>query len=305
MVRFVSNIAFCMLPLLCVFLFVDPALNESQADTEGESAIATEAFSANLVLFPSVDLYPKYLADPRRPSLSLTRMHFSNTEIYEAGRTRWGLRIGARVALLRFDGNGDPDDDLQLDIEAGFIGHFDSDHHTDNIGWDGIHGLHLSWMPLKGIALRFGTLHDSSHVGDEYAERTGRERIRYTRAEWLLGVSWSFFEKWRTYAETGYAYDVRNKDLMEPFRLQYGLEYMSPDSLWKGRLGWYAAADISSYEENDWDMNMTIQAGLILPVKDRSRNYRFGIEYYKGRSLFGEFFLDDEKYLSVGVYFDL
>jgi hypothetical protein len=206
---------------------------------------------------------------------------------------------------LRFYRNGNPDGGLQLDIEAGFVGQFDMEHGEDNIGWDGIHGLQVTWMPLEGIALRFGTLHDSSHVGDEYAERTGRQRIEYTRAEWLLGVSWSFFDRWCAYAETGYAYDNRNEELMEPLRIQYGLEYVSPNRFWKRRLGWYAAADVSSYEENDWDMNTTIQAGLIMPIKGRSSKYRLGIEYYNGRSHIGEFFLNSEKYLSLGLWFDL
>ncbi len=332
-----------MLHLLYVFLFSDLVLCESQAGTEGVSRITTEAFTPKLetgegrggagdvssdteeesptyrvqnrtvslrngqhvILFPSGDLYPEYIADPQRPSLSIMRMHFPDTGIYEAGKTRWGLRLGARIGLLRFYWNGDPDDCLQLDVEAGFVGQFDIDHDADNIGWDGIHGLQLSWMPLEGIALRFGIRHDSSHVGDEYAERTGRQRIKYTRGEWLLAASWSFFEKWRAYAETGYAYDVRNEDLMEPLRIQYGLEYVSPHSLWKDRLGWYAASDVSSYEENGWDINATIQAGLILPMKDRSHHCRFGIEYYNGRSHIGEFFLNDEKYLSIGFWFDL
>ena len=55
----------------------------------------------------------------------------------------------------------------------------------------------------------------------------------------------------------------------------------------------------------DWNLNNTIQVGLIFPAKDLSRNYRLGIEYYNGRSHFGEFFQDYEKYLAVGFWFNL
>jgi hypothetical protein len=259
----------------------------------------------NIILTPAGDLYPKYMADPRHPTFSIMRMRFSNSDIDDAGNLRWGLRLGARFGLLRFHKDGDKNHGLQVDIEAGFIGQFDIDNSTDNIGWDGIYGLHLAWAPAGGIAFRLGTLHNSSHVGDEYAERTGRVRIKYTREEYVFGVSWSFEEKWRAYAEAGYGHVLRNDDLMEPWRVQYGLEYVSPHGFWHGRLGWYAAADVSSYEESDWDINTTLQAGLILPVIQLSRNYRLGLEYYSGRSHFGEFFQDDESYLSLGLWFDI
>jgi hypothetical protein len=292
----------------------DAGQNESQTgpDTERETArpfIWNRTIQLksgwNMVLTPSGNLYPKYMADPRSPTFSIMRMRFSNTDIDDAGKSRWGLRLGARFGLLRFYKDGDKDHGLQLDTEAGFIGQFDIDNSADNIGWDGIYGLHLAWAPVGGLAFRLGTLHDSSHVGDEYAERTGRERIKYTREDWVFGLSWCFKEKWRAYAEAGYGRVLRNDDLMEPWRAQYGLEYVSPESFWLGRLGWYAAADVSSYEENDWDMNTTLQAGLILPVIQLSRNYRLGMEYYSGRSHFGEFFQDDEKYLSMGIWFDI
>jgi hypothetical protein len=38
---------------------------------------------------------------------------------------------------------------------------------------------------------------------------------------------------------------------MEPWRLQYGMEYVSPKSFWNQRFGWYAADDVSTFEEND------------------------------------------------------
>lgn len=259
----------------------------------------------NMVLSPAGDLYHRYIADPYSPSFSIMRMSFSKTEINEAGKSRWGLRLGTRFGLLRFHKDGDPNHGFQLDIEAGCIGQFDIDNNWDNIGWDGIYGIQLAWAPFGGFAFRFGTLHDSSHVGDEYAERTGRERINYTREDWILGGSWYFTKKWRIYAEVGYARELRNEDLMDPLRVLYGLEYVSSDSFWKGRLGWYAAANVSSYEENDWNLNNTIQVGLIFSAKDLSRNYRLGIEYYNGRSHFGEFFQDYEKYLAVGFWFNL
>ena len=64
--------------------------------------------------------------------------------------------------------------------------------------------------------------HLSSHVGDEYAERTGRRRIAYTRNELAGGISERIGERWRAYGEIGWGYSKKNDNLQEPGRLQGG-----------------------------------------------------------------------------------
>ena len=191
-----------------------------------------------------------------------------------------------------------------MDVEAAFLGQFDADHSQDNIGWDGIWGLALTWADGAGLAAKLATQHDSSHVGDEYAERTGRERINYTRAEVVFGLSLAFFTQWRVYGEAGYAYDMRNVELQEPWRVEGGLEFEDAHRFWKGRLGYYAAIDVTAYEESDWHSDITLQAGLLLPVTGLVRTYRFGLEYRDGRSIIGEFFQDKETSWALGLWVD-
>jgi hypothetical protein len=70
-------------------------------------------------------------------------------------------------------------------------------------------------------------------------------------------------------------------------------------------MGWYAAADCSFYQENDWRGNISLQLGLVIPQDDIGRRYRFGVQYYRGRSVIGEFFQNDEASLSAGFWWDL
>jgi len=254
---------------------------------------------------PADDLYPRYVADPRRSNFSIGRLSFSETEIPAAGDTRFGLRVGGRYGVLRLHRKGDADYGFQIDVEGGFLAQFDLDNHTDNIGWDGIYGLQLAWARPGGVALRAGVFHDSSHVGDEYAESTGRTRINYTRQEFLAGASWRFLPLWRTYVEGAWAFDLRNEELMEKWRAQTGVEFESPATLWGGRAAVYVAADASFFQEDDWSANVTIQTGLLFHVQELARYYRFGIEFYDGRSHIGEFFQNEERYVSLGVWFDL
>jgi hypothetical protein len=254
---------------------------------------------------PGSDIFPRYIANPLRPMISLSRINLSESKIPGAGDNRYVFRLGGRYGFLRIHPTGEPNRGFQLDLEGAFLGVFDIENSLDNIGWDGLYGILFSWANGRGLALKFGTKHDSSHVGDEYAESTGRKRINYTREEILLGVSLSGFKYWRIYGEGAYGWDLRNKAVQERWRVEGGIEFQDAERWWDGSAGYYAALDVTSYEENDWHPDVTIQAGLVLPVKKRFRTYRLGLEYHNGRPLIGEFFQIKEKYFAIGLWMEL
>ena len=273
---------------------------------DGPSRVAGDDGSRwSPLLSPATDLFPRAVADPRRSGLAFTYNHFTRSGNVAAGDDRVTIRLGGSYGLIRVHPEGEPERGYQLDIGANFLGRFDLDHSLDNIGWDGLYHFSAAWGDGRGLAVKFGTFHDSSHVGDEYAERTGRKRIGYTREEVALGVSDTFARHWRLYGEAGRAYHLSNKALMEPWRAQAGLEYQSPLLFGQGSMGWYAATDCSFFEEDDWRANAGLQLGVVLPRDDIGRRYRFGIEYYSGRSIIGEFFQDRESYLAAGIWWDL
>jgi len=159
-----------------------------------------------------------------------------------------------------------------------------------------------TWKPTRDLGFRFGRLHDSAHVGDEYAERTGRTRLGYTREEWVLGASWRVARAWKVYAEGGYApgVDVPLRDM----RMQVGGQWTDDRRFWSGLANWYAALDVQSYEETDWDLRRSAQVGIMWPLGEGRRRYRFAVEVVDGPSVLGEFFLEDETTIGVGWYFD-
>lgn len=259
----------------------------------------------HLCFSPPGDLFPRALADPRRPMFAFVHQSVGEVTIPDSGDTRYGVRLGGRHAFARLSPADRPGRGFELAAEGAFSGLFDADNDTDNIAWDGLYGLHVAWAAGERLALRLALAHDSSHVGDEYIERTGRERIRYTREELGLGASWRLARDWRIYGEAAHGHDLRNETLMEPWRAQSGLEYSPPPRLSGGWLGWYAACDLGAYEEDDWELNVTAQAGLHAPVPALGRSYRVGLEYSAGRSHHGEFFFQRERYVGFGFWLDL
>jgi hypothetical protein len=225
-----------------------------------------------------------------------------DSEIPEAGNQRFNIRIGGRIGLVRFHPENDPTRGWQIDVSVGFSGQFDIDSSLDAIGWDGLYALSATYKPSSDLGFRFGGRHDSAHVGDEYAEKTGRERIRYTREELAIGVSWAPTKPWRIYGEGGWAYTLRNDQ--ERWRLQTGLEYFSPSRFWSDAFSWYSALDVNFFQERGWNPATTFQVGLVLPSGRGTLRYRIALEYYHGRSQMGEFSFYDESYFAAGIYAD-
>lgn len=283
-----------------------PAANlENESDT-GSPEDRSFSLFANWrgILVPGSDLYPRYLADPLRPMMAIRFVSVSESDIGDAGNTRYLHSLGGRFGLLRVYRHGRLDAGFQIDLQAAYLGMFDIENATDNIGWDGFYGFLLTWADGEGTAMKLGMQHDSSHLGDEYIERVGRTRTDYTREEFVLGLSRKFHRNLQAYGEGAYGY-LDNIPAQAPWRLQGGIQYEDDDLFFNGRLGWYSAVNVTSYEENDWDANVAIQAGLVAPFRQRASSLRLGAAYYNGRSVIGEFFRSDEEFVSLGVWLDL
>jgi hypothetical protein len=278
-----------------------PILPSSKALFWAGLFLATAGSAAEPVFeaFPSSNLYPPYLADPKRPGFGVTLLNFPEPEIADSGDRRIGLKLGGRFGLLRFHPRGHA---WQVDIEAGFTGQFDIENSLDNIGWDGTYGFLVSTGLGRGVSVQLGTKHISSHVGDEYAERTGRRRIGYTREEVVLGTAWSIDGRWRTYAEAGRGFATKEDIGQKPGRLQFGLEHEAPGTIGHGRLGWYAALNLGAMEERDWQVDPALQLGLLIPAG--GRQWRAGLGYHSGAVPLGEFYRVDEDYISLGLWLD-
>ena len=260
-----------------------------------------QANGKQIIKAPPADFYPYYLADPRSARTVIALMGMFDSDIEDAGGVRFGNSIGKRFGVVRF-GDERAYEAWQFDIELGYFGQFDIENSLNNIGWDGVYGLHLSRRLSPDLFVRFSNLHDSAHIGDEYIEETGRERIEYTREELTAGMAWLPKPASTLYTELGWAWDLNGDQ--QRWRAQGGADYHGAhDDLYLG-LPWYAATDITLYEERDWEPAVSLHLGLIYATGRESERYRFAVEAYRGRSPMGEFAFEDESYLSIGVHYD-
>ncbi len=267
---------------------LNPDMNKSDLNEQG------------LRGFPLMQIYPRYIADPYRTTFAAKYLRMNRSDVPASGEHYISLRLGGALPLAQYNWSTIKS---QLVLEGGFHGLFDQDQSADNLGWEGIYALYLALRISDTLAMRAGYRHFSSHVGDEYAEQSGRVRINYTREEMRGGVNWQALQDLQLYYDLGYAFTLRNKSKQKHWRHQFGLQYECPDAFFDSTIGWYAAADVSVYEENDYSTNTTLQLGLVVPRLHRE--WRFFVEYYNGRTQLGEFFENKESYYGAGFTIDI
>ena len=267
------------------------------------SVAATSSRKKQLRLAPTEHLYSPYLADQKRVTFGLQALYVSTSDIPDTGHPRFALRMGGRLELFQWYNNTDPQQALQANFEVGFRGHFDASFSQDNIGWDGNYGLLFTYRDNPVIAWRFGSYHTSSHIGDEYIQRTGRKRIEYTREEVLSGMQINLDRQWQYYLEAAYGFYIHDGNSQKPKRLQTGIQFQQTDFSAQQRLGWYAGLDLSSYEERDWDINKALQVGFAFAAQPHT--WRVAMDFYDGQSVLGEFFQHNERYVGIGLYLDI
>jgi hypothetical protein len=253
-----------------------------------------------LHFFPGRPIYPTYLADPKSPEFSLSVFDVRKEAIPEAGSLRVGAKIGARFAVLRWAPAGSPDRPWQVEGEVGFSEQADPDYELDDIGWDGLYAILVCREIRPRWFLQFGNKHLSAHVGDEYAERTGRRRVGYTRDEFTLGATHRFVSGLTAYLELGVSFDLRDRAEQERWRVQLGIqrEWLPPKG--RGNRGWFAAANVEMLQELSWQPDVDLQGGMLLRAGDT--RWRLGVQYRHGRVPLGEFTRYNESYLYLGVW---
>ena len=223
-----------------------------------------------------------WAADPRAPVTGV-RLGFP---IDEEDHFKIENRLCTHLALWR---KSSGDSSIEVQAEGGAFGRFDFDENWDMDGVDFRFGFPIA-LRHGPLALKLHPWHMTSHLGDEYIERTGAERVAYARNEIALGISWDFDVETRVYFEIGYAF--ARGDVNEPLRLMAGAEWVGSPL--------YAALNLTSFEEQDYGIQFNLEAGVWLRPEKSYRGVRFSLGYSRGPSVLTQFFEDNEEYWTLG-----
>ncbi len=245
--------------------------------------------------FPRRTLYPRSLADPRQPRMGL-RLIGSPT----GHRIRLETALGAQWSLVRWNFAGTRDPAAEIEIEAANFQRFDIEHDFDSVADDNRWGFPLV-LRSGGLAVKLHFIHVSSHLADEWIQRTGKERVNYRKEEIVAGLSWEPWAWLRAYAEAGYGFSLgREEDppRMRPGRVQGGLEFR-PFDAWPGAWPFYVAGDFLSKQEVGWNISTSLEAGVVAWTDRVDRTFRVGIAYFYGREPLNEYFFERTHFWAI------
>jgi len=238
-------------------------------------------------------LYKSYLAGEKEPRFAAIWLNDSERDLY------WETALGGRVGIFR-KGTFDPvrPEGWQLDLEGAALARVNLDNESDLDAADFRIGMPMTWR--RGpTAVKFGYYHISSHLGDEYLIKNPTfQRRNYVRDAALVGISQDLNDDCRVYGEVAYSPGATGG--AEPLEFQFGAEY-SPN---QPRLAPFAAVNLHSREEFDFQASVNVVAGWQVRGDHTGRRMRFGAQYYNGKALQYSFFDRNEKLAGAGLWFD-
>jgi hypothetical protein len=242
-------------------------------------------------------LFEPLIADPRWPHFSASyQRYLGDRQLKDVA----AVSFGETFALYR--------DRLgagwwELGVQAGVFALFDLDAPSMDL-------INADYFVAVPVSYRHGDLsamlrlfHQSSHLGDEFLLRSrvsNRVNLSYEGLDTLF--AYELGGALRLYGGGGYLFH-REPASLKPWAVQYGVEFRSP---WPGPAARWrpiAAADLQNREENDWQIDVSLRAGVQLDGILVTRNLQLLLEYFRGHSPNGQFYRQRIEYLGLGVHF--
>lgn len=272
------------------------------APDAGETRITTEPEPLTLFLGAGRTFMP-LLADLRWPHFFASYNHYER----DTGTTDLGnvasVGFGETISLLKQSYTGGFR--WEFGVQAGLFAFFDMESESKDL-------VNADYMVGPYFAARQGNFsllarvyHQSTHLGDEYLLRSDADpRVNYSFETINLLLSYDLPYGFRIYGGGGYLFDIDPPDL-EPWTIQYGFEWISPQTVFG--TSWIrpvVAFDAQNRENNDYAFTYSVRAGVQLEDPARfSQRLQIMLEYFDGNNPNGQFYDNHVRYYGFGAHF--
>ena len=254
-------------------------------------------------VLPEEILFRSYLGDPKGARMASRILHETN-----AG-WMWELEAGGRIPLFRF---GTPSDTVgrsgrpegwQVDIEGAAFPRLNFEQELDLDYTDFRVGLPVTYQ-RGNWQYKIEFYHLSSHVGDELLIRDPTfQRVNYLRDAIRLSAGYFVNPDVRLYGEAEWAWNAHGG--AEPWHFQFGFDYSpTQPSIDLRQPQPFFAANVGLREDVNFGGGVNIVTGLQWRGANSDHLFRFGVEYYNGKSYQYEIFDEHEELLGIGFWFD-
>src|SRR5690606_6764623 len=238
---------------------------------------------------------------PERPPFTLPDPDDAASDVVAA------VGIGAIVPLIHVSETADGG--VLMYADARVFSRFRIEYGgRDDMGQDWFvgGGFEMQRGPWSG---RAAIIHRSSHLGDEFIEMTGAERIEFGSEHLDVTAAYDVPGIARLYG--GGSWIFRSYLGWEPQLVALGVRdraavQVGADNIWYPRegstLSIHAGLDRQAAERTDWDVGFAAAAGIGMQAR---RSMRLMARFYDGPSTMGEFFLTPERYFSLEFVVEL
>jgi hypothetical protein len=252
-----------------------------------------------LILIPGRKLFEPLIADPRTPHFGASFIHLNNASELESGAA---VSFGESIPLLETDApliGGQ----MQVGLLAALFSLFDAGSKSEDlIDSDYLVGVPVSWR-LDRWSAQLRYLHQSSHLGDELLLRPShsqRVNLSFEQAD-LIG-SYQLDDEFRLYGGGGAI--LRSEPHRQHLLAQLGSEYGAAWRVLYGYLRPVAGIDLQARESQRWQPDLSLRAGVELDSPfPLGRKLQLMLEYYNGKSPWGQFLQNNVEYYGIGTHF--
>jgi hypothetical protein len=285
-----------------------PTSRDCRYPAREETSATTIPGESKFVAFPQDDVFRQLFADPKQPQFlaSYQRMRFRDIgRSINAGFNGFGETFGL------WGSRDSKCNGWQVGVFGAVFGQFNLEAPSEDlINTDYLMGLPFSFR--RGpISLRARLYHQSSHLGDEFLlSNPGFTRLNFSFEE-IEAIGSYDFPSVRIYGGGGYLIHV--EPVLKRGKLQWGFEFRPPDRpspilrsmIENLQLVPLAAVDFKNYEQQGWNLNVNVVAGVELYRPGGTRRLRLLLSYYHGRNPYGQFFDQKIEMFGIGMYFSL
>lgn len=273
-----------------------PAVTSSEP--ENSAIIGPDWLRRRVTLLPKGLLWRPPIANPEEPRSYMKMYQSLDTDEFPSVND---CAIGGTFPLVRFSRVESPNQGFQTDIFAVAFSRFVDVRTFAAVDYR--FGVPFTYAVDKW-SFKVAYEHTSCHVGDELLIKDDLPSKDSTRNEVVLGISYRVIDPLRLYAQFGWAWQQSSfvQDI-EKYRYVIGAEWSKPGptGVWGQP---FAAIDCEFRGDEDYTPNLTAQIGWEWSGMMYSPAFRVALEYYDGRSPFGQFIDRHESWVGLGVFFD-
>ena len=249
---------------------------------------------------PNSTLFKPLMADPQWPRFSLAYQYFLQDRYTKKA---FAPNFGASFSLYRVT---DPKfhSAWEVGIMAGLFGLMDVGRKNSAL----INADYYVALPITYKRSNFSILsriyHLSSHLGDEFmltpdGSKVKRINLSYEGVDVIGSYEFNIF---RIYGGGGYMVR-KDPKYIKPFMVQGGMEYSSNNTYFNGNFRPVAGIDIKAKQLSGWYPGISFKIGVQLENSIFiDRKMQLLLEYYKGKSIHGQFYNSKVQYIGIGLH---